>query len=71
MCLLLLSALAGRRGVKTLLTSASCCCVVLVPLQAQVLTLLLDVAAGMSYLHARNVLHVSCFSCMLQARSWR
>ena len=28
-------------------------------LQGQVLTLLLDVAAGMSYLHRRNVLHVS------------
>lgn len=47
-----------------LLLSGSC------SLQAQVLTLLLDVAAGMSYLHSRNVLHVSCVPCM-QARSWQ
>jgi hypothetical protein len=33
------------------------CCAVLP--QGQVLTLLLDIAAGMSYLHSRNVLHAS------------
>jgi hypothetical protein len=34
-------------------------------LQGPVLTLLLDVAAGMSYLHSRNVLHVSGHSCFM------
>lgn len=43
-----------------LLNVCTLCCAVLP--QGQMLTLLLDIASGMSYLHSRNVLHVSAYT---------